>query len=165
MRRIVLATTLLCVGLLAIVPAHAQQGPKPYGAPISLADAKKAGAAAEAYAKEKGWRMVIVIVEPSGAPVYLAKTDDTQYGSVKVATNKATSAAMFRRLTKVFHDLLAKGPEFSYLAQLEGANAVPGGLPIEMDGKIVGAIAPEDRGSAINRETTMAEFKTRWIGN
>lgn len=156
MRHIVLATTLLCVGLLANAPAHAQQGPKPYGSPISLADAQKAGAAAIAHAKEKGWRMAIIIVEPNGAPVYLAKMDDTQYGSIKVATNKATSAARFRRPTQVFHDLLAKGPQFAYLAQLEGANAVPGGFPIEMGGKIVGGIGCSGATGAQDSETCQA---------
>ena len=85
-------------------------------------------------------RRPIAIVEPNGQLVYYAKMDDTQYGSMKVALNKATSAAMFRRPTVVFHDLLAKGAAFTYLLQLEGANSVPGGIPIVVGGKIVGGI-------------------------
>jgi uncharacterized protein GlcG (DUF336 family) len=139
MRHHVIAAALLC-GLLA-APASAQQGPPPsYGAPIALAQAQKAIAAAEAEAKKNNWKMAIAVVEPNGEMVAFAKMDDTQYGSIKVALNKATSAAKFRRPTKVFHDLIAKGAEFTYLMQLEGANAVPGGMPIVAGGKIVGGI-------------------------
>jgi len=126
--------------LLIGAQAHAQGAPPPYGTPITLDMAKKAAAAAEAEAKKNGWKMAIVVVEPSGAMVYMAKMDDTQYGSIKVATNKATSAALFRRPTVVFHDLLAKGPNFLYLMELEGANAVPGGFPIVVGGKVIGAM-------------------------
>jgi glc operon protein GlcG len=75
-----------------------------------------------------------------GQLVYFARMDDTQTGSINVALGKARSAAMFRRPTKVFGDLLAKGPNFTYLLGLEGANPVPGGIPIVMGGKIVGGI-------------------------
>ena len=141
MRYHVLASALLCAGLLAGAPAQAQQkGPPPYGAPITLAQAQKVAGAAMAEAAKIKWEEAIAIVEPNGQLVYYAKLDDTQYGSMKVALNKATSAAMFRRPTKVFHDLLAKGPQFNYLLELEGANAVPGGMPIVVGGKIIGGL-------------------------
>jgi Haem degrading protein HbpS-like len=72
--------------LLIGAQAQAQGGPLPYGTPITLDQAKKIAAAAEAEAKKNGWNEVIVIVEPNGAMVYMEKMDDTQYGSVKVAT-------------------------------------------------------------------------------
>lgn len=140
MRLHVLASALIGAVMLTVAPAQAQQGPPPYGTPINLAAAKKAIAAAEAEAAKQGWKMAIAIVEPTGDLVLFSKMDDTQYGSIKVALNKATSAAKFRRPTKVFHDLMAKGPEFLYLTQLEGANGVPGGLPVVAGGKIVGGI-------------------------
>ena len=93
-----------------------------------------------AEAAKNKWEEAIAIVEPNGQLVYYGKMNDTQYGSMKVAVNKAASAALFRRPTKIFHDLLAKGPQFTYLLQLEGANAVPGGIPIVVDGKIIGGI-------------------------
>ena len=141
MRYPILASALLCAGLAAAVPAQAQnKGPPSYGSPISLEQAQKVAAAAMAHAAKNKWPEAIAIVEPNGQLVYYAKMDDTLYGSMKVALNKATSAAMFRRPTNVFHDLLAKGPQFTYLLQLEGANSVPGGIPIVVGGKIIGGI-------------------------
>ena len=66
--------------------------------------------------------------------------DNTQIGSVRIALRKAETAAKFKRPSKVFQDLLAKGDNFTYLLGLEGAMPVQGGLPIVMDGRIVGAI-------------------------
>jgi glc operon protein GlcG len=139
MRYHVLASALLCAGILAAAPAKAA-GPLPYGNSITLEQAQKIAAAAVAEAAKNHWNEAIAIVEPNGQLVYYAKMDDTQYGSMKVALNKATSSAMFRRPTNVFHDLLAKGPQFTYLLELEGANAVPGGMPIVSGGKIIGGI-------------------------
>lgn len=156
MRQFAFASALVCAGMLAAAPALAQGAPPPYGAPINLATAKKAAAAAEAYATGKGWKMAIVIVEPTGAMVYFEKMDDTQYGSVRVAINKATSAAKFRRPTQVFHDLLAKGAEFTYLLQLQGANGVPGGFPVVAGGKIVGGIGCSGGTGAQDSETCKA---------
>ena len=140
MRYTVLASALFGVGLLAIAPAQAQQKPLPYGAPISLEQAQKITAAAIAQSAKMGLAEAVAIVEPNGQLVSYAKMDGTQYGSKVVAMNKAKSAALFRRPTQVFNDLLAKGPAFTYLLTLEGANAVPGGLLIVAGGKIVGGI-------------------------
>src|SRR5262249_21620466 len=71
----------------------------PVGPPISLEQAKKAIAAAEAEAVRNRWNTAIAIVEPNGALVYFVKMDGTQYGAVNAALDKATSAALFRRST------------------------------------------------------------------
>jgi glc operon protein GlcG len=136
-----IAKTAVAVSLFAIaLGAFAQQGPPSYGASISLEDAKKAAAAAEAEARKNHWRHVIAIVDTAGQLVYFARMDDTQTGSVNVALDKARSAAMFRVPTKVFQERLAKGPENSYLLRLEGASPVPGGFPIMIGGKVVGGM-------------------------
>lgn len=140
MRYIVLASALIGAGLLAVVPAQAQQKPLPYGNPISLEQAQKITAAAIAHATKMGLGEAVAIVEPNGQLVSYAKMDGTQYGSKAVAMNKASSAALFRRPTQVFQELLAKGPAFTYLLTLNGADAVPGGLPIVSGGKIIGGI-------------------------
>ncbi len=118
----------------------AQQAPLPYGAPISLEMAKKAAAAAAAEARKNGWFMAIAVTEPSGDLVYFEKMDNTQFGSINIALGKARTAAKFKRPSKVFQDLLAKGDNFTYLLGLEGAMPVQGGLPIVVDGRIVGAL-------------------------
>ncbi len=116
------------------------QMPNPYGAPISLETAKKAAAAAAAEARKNNWNMAIAITDGGGALVYLEKMDATQTGSVKVAVGKARSAAMFKRPTKVFQDAVAGGGPGLRILGLQGAVPIDGGLPIVMDGKIVGAI-------------------------
>lgn len=134
--RIVLAFVLSLFAL----GAAAQQGPLPYGAPISLDNAKKAAAATAAEARKNGWFMGIAVVDPNGDLIYFERMDNTQIGSINIALGKARTAAKFKRPSKVFQDLLAKGDNFTYLLGLQGAVPVQGGIPIVMGGKIVGAI-------------------------
>ncbi len=133
--------------VLFAAPAYAQQPAAPaappapppgYGAPISLDDAKKAAAGAEAEMKKNNWNLVIAIVGPSGDLVYLQKADLAAVASVTVAHEKAKTSATFRAPTKAFMDRLANGE--TYLLRLPGATPVAGGLPIVMGGKVVGAI-------------------------
>jgi glc operon protein GlcG len=126
--------------LLCAAGARAQQMPNPYGAPISLENAKKAAAAAIAEARKNNWTMALAVVDPSGTLVYYEKLDNTQLGSAQVAINKARSAALFKRPTKSFEDQLAKGGDGLRTLGLEGAVPVEGGVPIVIEGKIVGAI-------------------------
>ena len=116
------------------------QMPNPYGAPISLESAKKAAAAAAAEARKNNWNMAIAITDTAGDLVYLEKMDATQTGSVMIAVDKARAAAQFKRPTKVFQDVVAGGGGGLRILGLRGAVPVDGGLPIVMDGKIVGAI-------------------------
>jgi len=116
------------------------QMPNPYGAPISLESAKKAAAAAAAEARKNNWNMAIAITDTAGDLVYLEKMDATQTGSVMIALDKARAAAQFKRPTKVFQDAVASGGGGLRILGLRGAVPVDGGLPIVMDGKIVGAI-------------------------
>jgi len=126
--------------LLCAAGARAQQMPNPYGAPISLENAKKVATAAIAEARKNNWTMALAVVDPSGTLVYYEKLDNTQLGSAQVAINKARSAALFKRPTKSFEDQLAKGGDGLRTLGLEGAVPVEGGVPIVMEGKIVGAI-------------------------
>lgn len=119
--------------------AYAQSSP-PYGAPISLDDAKRVALPALAEARRNSWNVAVAIVDISGNLVYYEKMDDTHLGSVNVSIAKARSAALFRRPTKAFQDVLAAGGEGLRILRLEGAVPLEGGVPIIIDGKIVGAI-------------------------
>jgi glc operon protein GlcG len=121
------------------VPAGAQS-PLPYGPPITLENAKKAAAAAAGEARKNNWMMAIAIVDPDGTLVYYEKMDNTQSGSAKVAVDKARSAALFKRPSKAFQDALAANPSGVRVLAVEGAVPVEGGVPVIMDGHIVGAI-------------------------
>ncbi|HEX5047511.1 MAG TPA: heme-binding protein [Gammaproteobacteria bacterium] len=125
-------------------------GPKlpPYGRSITLAEAKKAAAAALAPAKDNGWAVVAAIVDPGGHLVYLEKLDQTQVGSVEVAEQKARSAAIFKRPTKMLQDVLAKGGDGLRVLRLQGAIPVEGGVPLIVDGALVGALGISGGSSA-----------------
>jgi uncharacterized protein GlcG (DUF336 family) len=84
--------------------------------------------------------MAAAIVDTAGDLVYFEKLDGTQAASVNIAVDKARSAARFKRPTKALQDVLAAGGDGLRLLALQGAVPVEGGLPLLMDGKIVGAI-------------------------
>ncbi len=143
MRKFLLSSLALSAALLFAVDARAQQAAPPaplppVGAPITLEQAKKAVAAAEVESRKNNWNMAIAVVDPSGSLVHFIKMDGTQYGSINVALDKATSAALYRRPTTAFEAALKAGNTF--VLQLRGSNAVPGGIPIIIDGKVVGGI-------------------------
>ncbi len=133
-------TSLIITALLCALMAGAQMLPNPYGPPISVDNAKKAAAAALAEARKNNWTMAVAVVDPNGDLVYYEKMDNTQLGSAQVSINKARSAARFKRPTKAFQDALAAGGAGMRVLGLEGAVPVEGGVPIIIDGKIVGAI-------------------------
>jgi uncharacterized protein GlcG (DUF336 family) len=116
------------------------QMPNPYGAPISLDNARKAAAVALAEARKNNWTMAVAIVDVSGHLVYYEKLDDTQIASAAVAIDKARSADLYKRPTKALQDALATGGAGLRILGLEGAVPVEGGIPLIMEGKIVGAI-------------------------
>lgn len=127
------------VASIAVISSSAL-AQQPYGMNVSVDVAKKASAAAVAEARKNNWFMAVAVTDTAGNLVYFERMDNTQTGSINIAVGKSRSAAQFRRPTKVFQDLIAKGSEFTYLLGLEGAVVVQGGIPIVQDGRIVGAI-------------------------
>ncbi len=118
-------------------PAVAPAPPAPYGAPISLDQAKKAVDGAEAEARKNNWNVVISVVDGGGHLVYLRRLDSTQTGSIDIATGKASSAVALRRPTKALEDALQASPR---LLAVKGLMPLEGGLPIVVEGKIIGGI-------------------------
>lgn len=116
------------------------QMPNPYGPAISVDTAKKAAAPAIAEAHKNNWTVAVAIVDTAGDLVYYEKMDNTQLGSAKVSIAKARCAALFKRPSKAFQDVLAGGGAGLRVLRLEGVMPVEGGIPIVQDGKIVGAI-------------------------
>ena len=112
----------------------------PIGPSISLEVAKRVAAAAAAEARRNNWLMAIAVVDPAGMLVYYEKADNTQLGSATIALEKARSAALFKRPTKLFQDAVAGGGAGLRVLRLEGAVPVEGGVPIVVDGKLIGAI-------------------------
>jgi glc operon protein GlcG len=112
----------------------------PIGPPISVETAKKAAAAALAEARKNNWLMAAAVVDPNGTLVYYEKMDNTQLGSAEVCIDKARSAALFKRPTKAFQDAITGGGAGLRIFAIRGAVPVEGGVPLEMNGKLVGAI-------------------------
>jgi glc operon protein GlcG len=128
--------------------AHAQI--PQYGTNVTLEQAKKAAAAADAEARKNNWPMAIAIVDTAGQLVYFQRADNTQTASTLVSQDKAVSAAMYRRPTKVMQDAMAAGGAGLRFLNLRGASVVEGGLPLTVDGKIIGAIGVS--GAASNED-------------
>jgi len=151
----------LMVSMFASAPVGAQQpvAPPPpqipYGPPISLDVAKKVMAGAEAEAVKNKWNMVIAVLDSGGHLVMLERMDGTQLGSIEAAKEKAYSAVLYRRPTKVFQDLVGQGGPNLRLLRLTGASPLEGGIPIAVDGKIVGAIGVS--GAASEQDAQVAK--------
>ena len=111
-----------------------------YGSPITTELAKHVVAAALAEARANSWTMAAAVVDPGGILVYFEKIDDTQNASPRIAIDKAQSAALFKRPTKTFQDSVERGGIGLRVMMLRAAIAVEGGVPIVVDGKIVGGL-------------------------
>jgi glc operon protein GlcG len=134
----------ICKALVAVLFAWASFGATAqvlqYGVSINLEQAKKAIAAAQVEARKNNWPVAIAIVDNSGLLVAYERMDNTLTGSVQVAIDKAVSAAMYRRSTKAFQDVVAGGGAGLRILGLRGASPIEGGLPLMMEGKVVGGI-------------------------
>lgn len=140
--------------LFSTVVAFAQLGTKKS---MTLDAAKKLAAAAEAEAIANKWTMVIAIIDDGGNQVYLEKMDETQIGSVDVAIAKAQSAVKFKRPTKVFEDALVGGRQA--ILKLPGAIPIEGGVPLMIDGRVIGAIGVSGAQSKEDGQVAAAAVK------
>lgn len=132
-----LLTTCFALVLAAGFSGARAQG---YGAPITLEQARKVMAAAEAEARKNSWNFSIAIVDTGGHLVLMQRMDGAFFASAEVARDKAWSAAAYRRPGKAFQDRLATGSAEIRILRLRGASPIEGGDPIVADGKVIGAI-------------------------
>jgi glc operon protein GlcG len=127
----------LAVGALSV--AQPVRGAElPYKPVLTLEAAKAVGTAAEAEALKRQATVVVAVVDDGGHVVYLSRLNNTQVASVEVGIGKARTAAIFRRPSKVFEDQIREG-RVAALA-LPGATPLQGGIPLELDGVVIGAI-------------------------
>lgn len=105
---------------------------------LTLEDAKRVAAAAEAEARRNDWRVVIAVVDDGGHLLYLQRGHDTQYGSVDTAICKAHAAVAFQRPTKASEDAVLSG-RLIHLA-LPGVIPAEGGVPLKIDDTVVGGL-------------------------
>lgn len=105
---------------------------------LELADARRVAAAASAKAQAEGWTVVVAIVDEGGHLMFLERADGTQKGSSVVAQEKARTALLFKRPTQALEAAIAAGK--LQMLDLPGATPIEGGLPLIVDGHVVGAI-------------------------
>ncbi|MBI4589212.1 MAG: heme-binding protein [Candidatus Rokubacteria bacterium] len=150
LRGFLVGLSILAVSLAA-ADASAQLADKKA---LTLEAAKKVASAAEAEARKNNWRVVIAVVDDGGHLVYLQRIDETQTGSIRIAVQKARSAVAFKRPTKVWEDAVAGGR--MAILGLDGAVPIEGGVPLVVDGKVVGAIGVSGVTAAQDGQTARA---------
>jgi uncharacterized protein GlcG (DUF336 family) len=131
----------------------------PYGAPLSIAEAKKAMAAAEAEAAKNNWGVSIAIVDSGGNLLMLHRLDNAQLSSIRIAEAKARTAVEFRRPTKALEAAVAGGGVGLRVLTFDACVA-EGGVPIIAGGKIVGAIGVSGVASEQDAQVAMAGAAT-----
>jgi uncharacterized protein GlcG (DUF336 family) len=133
LRKLVLGSS---IALFAATAAAQDQRPG-YGPAINITTAKKIAAGVIAECQKNSWNVAVAIVDTHGGLVYYERMEDTQTASYDIAIGKAKAAATYRRPTRVFADVINKGSPAT--ATLPGVFASPGGVPIFVGGKIIGA--------------------------
>ena len=124
---------------------------------LTLAAAEKIAAAAEMEAKKRNATVVIVVVDDGGYPLIIKRLDDTQVASVDVGIGKARTAAIFRQPSRDFEEQIKNGRVASLV--LPGATPLQGGLPLAVDGKVIGAIGVSGNTPQEDEDIAMAGVK------
>jgi glc operon protein GlcG len=112
----------------------------PYGPPITLEQAKRVMAAAELEAAKNSWQVAIAILDSGGNMVMFHKLDNTRLASIGVSEGKANTALRFKRPSKALDDAIAAGGAGLRLLAVKDITPLEGGLPVILDGTIIGAI-------------------------
>jgi uncharacterized protein GlcG (DUF336 family) len=121
---------------------------------LTLDGAKAMAAAAERFAGERGWTVAVAVVDAGGGLVLFHCLDDTQPGSRDIAVHKARTAALMHRPTKVLEDSVAGGR--TALLSVPGVVAHEGGVPIRVEGRVIGAIGVSGMASPQDGEVAAA---------
>lgn len=106
---------------------------------LTLEDVKKIAAAAEAEAVANNWNVVISVVDDGGHLLWLQRMDGAAPISAHIAPEKAKTAALGRRESKIYEDMVNNG-RMSFLSAPELRGLLEGGVPIVVEGHTVGAV-------------------------
>jgi glc operon protein GlcG len=149
----------LGLALAAMACSAAAQDRRPgYGPQLNTATAKKLAAGTLAECAKNSWNVAVAVVDTHGSLVYFERMDDTQYASMDIAIGKARAAATYRRPTRAFADVINKGGPAT--ATLPGVMASPGGVPVFLDGRIVGAVGVSGVTGDQDEQCAMAGIKS-----
>jgi glc operon protein GlcG len=136
--KLLLQSAVAVISSLFAAAAMAQAPAPSYGPDVTVDVAKKIAAATLAECQKNSWRVAVAIVNTHGSLIYFERMEDTQTSSTRISQDKARAAAMYRRTTRVMTEGINKGnPAFATLPHVIGS---PGGVPIVVGGKIIGAV-------------------------
>src|SRR3954466_8624064 len=138
--------TALAVMLIAASSAHATDTQILDKKSLTIDGARKAIAGAAAYAHKNNAAGVIAVVDDGGNLMALERLDGTFAAGAMISIGKARTAALFKKPTKFFEDVIGKGR--TSMIALNDFTPLQGGVPIEVDGQIVGAIGVSGANSA-----------------
>jgi glc operon protein GlcG len=140
----------------APAPAPAAAPMPPYGAPITLDQAKRVMAAAELEAAKNSWQVAITIIDSGGNLVMFHKIDNAQLSAETASEGKARTSLEFKRPSKALDDAIANGGAGMRLLALKNITPLEGGILIVVDGKIIGAIGVSGALSSQDAQTAGA---------
>ena len=106
---------------------------------LEMNDVKRVAAAAEAEAQRCGWAVALAIVDDGGHLLWLQRLDGAAPISAQIATAKARTAALGRRESRVYEEMINQG-RVSFLSAPALEGMLEGGVPIMLDGHCVGAV-------------------------
>ena len=124
---------------------------------LTLEDVKKIAAGAEQEATQNGWKVVIAICDDGGHPLFLQRLDGAAPISAHIAPEKAKTAALGRRESKIYEDMINNG-RVSFLRAPELSGMLEGGVPIVVDGHVVGAVGVSGVKSAEDAQIAKASI-------
>ncbi len=124
---------------------------------LTLAEARKAMAAATAEAKNNGWNVVIVVADDAGYPLTIDRLDNAQRPSVDISIGKAKTAALFRRPSGALEEAINKGRPA--LLSADGHVFLQGGVPIIVNGDVIGAVGVSGVRADQDEQVAMAGAK------
>jgi glc operon protein GlcG len=113
---------------------------------LTLDGARQVIAAAEAYAKGKAGTGVIAVVDAGGNLMAVERLDNTFAAGANISIGKARTAALFKKPTRVFEEIIKNGR--TPMLALNDFTPLQGGIPIVIDGEIVGAVGVSGAASA-----------------
>jgi glc operon protein GlcG len=153
--RIVVAAAMLGVG--SQLAAQARPALTLDKKTLTLSAARRVVAASEAEATKRGLGVVIVVVDEAGTLIELTRMDSAQVASVNVGIGKARTAAIYRRPSRVFEEQIRDGR----IAALALADATPlqGGIPIVINGQVVGAVGVSGDSPQVDEDIAIAGAK------
>ncbi|MCP5330039.1 MAG: heme-binding protein [Pseudomonadales bacterium] len=150
MHRLALKGLLTLCLITALQPALAQAPAEPKAMTYELA--KAAMAAAEASARENGWRLTIVVADDTGMPVMLHRIDGASTGSYNIALRKAMTVVTSGMSTGEYGQKLQAGE----VSEIENGITFAGGVPVMRNGVLIGAVSASGARAAEDEVASLA---------